>query len=89
MPLAGLPPPLVAPAAGLNAALNAILGSAAAQTSVSVGARWDFTRLAALKFQFDRLDLEDGSPGVLINEQPDFRRGGNVSLFSVTLDFVF
>lgn len=87
--LADLPPPLAAQAGGLNAALNQLLGSAVEQKSIAVGARWDFARNLALKVQYDYLDLDAGSPGVLVNEQPDFRRGGTVSLFTATLDFVF
>lgn len=87
--LAGLPPPLAAQASGLNAALNELLGTAARQKSLSLGVRWDFTRNAALKAQYDYLDLDAGSPGVLVDQQPDFRPGGSVSLFSIALDFVF
>ncbi len=87
--VAGLPPPLAAGAQGLNAALNDLLGSAPEQNSVTLGARWDFFRNLALKVQYDYIDLGAGSPGVLINEQPGFNRGGSVSLFSATIDFVF
>jgi predicted porin len=87
--LGGLPPPLAAQATALNAALNGLLGSAAQQKSVALGARWDFTHNAALKVQYDRIELDDGSPGVLTNLQPGFEPGGQVNLFSVTLDFVF
>jgi hypothetical protein len=87
--LDGLPPPLVEIAAGLNAALNHLLETSPAQKSISLGTRWDFARNLALKAQFDYLDLHRDSPGVLVNEQPDFRRGGSVSLFSLALDFVF
>lgn len=87
--LDGLPPPLVEIAAGLNAALNHVLETTPAQKSISLGTRWDFARNVALKAQFDYLDLHRDSPGVLVNEQPDFRRGGSVSLFSLALDFVF
>lgn len=89
LPLAGLPPPLAAAAGGLNARLNQLLGAAAEQKSVSVGARWDFARNAAFKVQYDHLGLDAGSQGVLINAQPGFRRGGSVSLFSIALDVVF
>jgi predicted porin len=89
LPLAGLPPPAAGQAAGLNAALNGLLGSAARQRSVSLGARWDFMRNAALKVQYDHIDLDAGSAGVLSNIQPGFRPGGSVSLFSVVVDFVF
>lgn len=83
-------PGLSAPGAeDLNAFLNSLLGSAAEQKSIAMGARWDFAPGADLKVQLDYIDLENGSSGVLINEQPDFRRGGKVVLFSTTLDFVF
>jgi len=89
LPLGGLPPPLAAQAAALNAALNGLLEAEPRQRSVTLGARWDFARNAALKAQYERLDLDDGSPGVLINTQPGFEPGGRVELFSVSLDFVF
>ncbi len=87
--LAGLPPAQAAQAAGLNAALNQILGSAAQQKSISLGVRWDFIRNAALKVQYQHLDLDEGSPGVLTNIQPGFEPGGSVNLFSAAIDFVF
>jgi len=87
--VAGLPPPRAAQAAALNATLNRLLGSAPEQQSLSLGVRWDFARNFALKVQFDHLNLDAGSAGVLVNEQPGFRRGGTASLFSATVDFVF
>jgi hypothetical protein len=54
-----------------------------------VGVRWDFIRNAALKVQYQYLDLDDGSPGVLTNTQPGFEPGGSVNLFSAAIDFVF
>jgi hypothetical protein len=87
--LAGLSPEQAAQAGGLNAALNQMLGSAAQQKSISVGVRWDFIRNAALKVQYQYLDLDEGSPGVLTNTQPGFEFGGAVNLFSVAIDFVF
>lgn len=86
---AGLPPPYAAHVGGLNHGLNEILGSAAQQKSLSLGARWDFARNMALKVQYDHLDLDAGSPGVLVNRQPGFEPGGSVNLFSLALDFVF
>lgn len=89
LPLAGLSAPLAATASGLNAGLNNLLGRTGAQRSVSLGTRWDVATNTALKVQFDHLDLDSGSPGVLVNRQPAFRPGGSVSLFSLTLDFVY
>lgn len=86
---AGLPPPAATRADELNAALNQLLGSAEQQKSVSLGARWDFARNAALKIQYDHVDLDHGSPGTLANIQPGFEPGGTVNLFSISLDFVF
>jgi len=87
--LAGLPPALVGFAAGLNAALNSILQSNPAQTTVSLGSRWDFAKNLDLKVQFDHMRIGSGSDGTLINIQPGFRPGSTVNLFSATVDFVF
>jgi predicted porin len=89
LPPAGLPPPLAAMAANLNTGLNQLLADSTEQKSISAGARWDFARNVALKVQVDYLDLDPGSGGVLVNEQPGFVPGGSVTLFSVALDFVF
>jgi Gram-negative porin len=84
-----LPPFLAGPANGLNAALNSILGSIADQNTISVGARWDFVKNVDLKLQFDHTRLGAGSPGTLVNLQPDFQTGGTLNLFSVAVDFVW
>jgi hypothetical protein len=86
--LSALPAALVGPAIGLNAGLNAILGTIAVQKTYSLGARWDLMRNVALKLQYDHSRLGAGSPGTLTNVQPDFRPGGTVNLLSVTVDFV-
>jgi hypothetical protein len=84
-----LPPFLVGPAIGLNAGLNAILGSIAIQSTTSAGVRWDFMKNVDLKLQYDHTRLGAGSPGTLINLQPGFRPGGTVNLFSAAIDFVW
>jgi hypothetical protein len=84
-----LPPPLVAPAESLNAALNASLASIASQRTISVGTRWDITHNIDLKFQLDRIHLAADSQGWLTNIQPGFRLGSSLDLVSATLDFVF
>jgi len=87
---AGLPPPLAAGAAGLNAGLTAVINSFAwSQKSVSVGTRWDFMKNTALKLQYDRVILGSDSSGQLGNVQPDFQPGGTVDVFSLAVDFVF
>jgi hypothetical protein len=87
--LSSLPPFLAGPAAGLNAGLNGILGTIPAQKTLSVGARWDFAKNAALKLQLDHSRVGAGSPGTLINIQPGFQPGGRFTVFSASLDFVF
>lgn len=84
-----LPPFLVGPASGLNAALNGILGASPVQHSVSVGSRWDFMKNTALKMQYDHTSLGAGSPGLLLYLQPGFQPGGKFNLFSAAVDFVF
>lgn len=73
-----------------NIVLNALLGSAVQQERIAVGTRWDFMPGAAAKLQFDYIDLDSDSSGVLINEQRDqFERGGTVRVLSASVDFVF
>jgi len=89
IPLAGLPPPLAAGAAMLNGALNQTLNLLPRQRTVSIGARWDFAKNAALKVQYDHVDLDAGSTGTFGNIQPGFQPGGRVGIFSAVVDFVF
>ena len=84
-----LPPFLVGPATGLNAALNSSLSVNPVQNTVSIGGRWDFMKNTALKLQFDHTNIGAGSIGVLSNPQPGFQLGGEVNVFSATIDFVF
>jgi hypothetical protein len=86
--LSTLPPFLVGPATGLNAALNATLAAVADQRTMSVGARWDFVKNVALKVQYDHTRIGAGSTGTLTNIQPGFVPGGTLNLFSVAIDFV-
>lgn len=87
--LSGLPPSLAGAAAGLNAGLNSILGSLAAQKTISVGSRWDVTKNVDFKVQYDHINLGAGSAGTLINVQSDFQRGGTVNVASIAIDFVW
>jgi hypothetical protein len=87
--VSALPPYLAGPATGLNAGLNAILGSIAIQSTTSAGVRWDFKKNVDLKLQYDHSRLGAGSPGLLINLQPGFQPGGTLNLFSAAVDFVF
>jgi hypothetical protein len=87
--LSGLPPFLAGPASGLNAGLNAILGSIPIQHTTSAGVRWDFMQDVDLKVQCDHTRMGKGSPGTLIQLQPDFRTGGTLNLVSATIDFAW
>jgi hypothetical protein len=87
--VSSLPPALAGAAAGLNSALNSVLSTKRVQSTISAGTRWDFTRNADLKLQFDRTRIGSGSTGELINLQPGFALGSRLNLLSVTFDFVF
>ncbi len=87
--LSTVPPSLADTAAGLNAALNSLLSKKRVQNTLSIGGRWDFMTNVALKLQYDHTDIGAGSSGVLINLQPGFQTGGEVNLFSATINFVF
>lgn len=87
--VSALPPQLQAPATGLNGFLNSLLSTKAVQKTVSIGTRWDFRKNADLKLQLDRTFIGTGSSGTLINVQPGYQLGSNLSVFSATLDFVF
>lgn len=83
------PPPLAEIAADLNAALNGLLALSPAQSTVSIGVRWDFMKNLDLKLQFDHSRLGAGSAGNLGNIQPGFRPGGSYDLVSIAADIVF
>lgn len=83
-------PSRFAPVMAVNAYLNALLrGMAADQSTIAIGGRWDIAKNAALKVQYDRINIGTGSQGVFINTQPGYVPGGKVNVVSVTLDFVF
>jgi hypothetical protein len=84
-----LPPPLLGPALGLNAALDRILSAKPVQKTISLGARWDFAKNTAFKLQYDHSSIAAGSSGTLANLQPGFKQGGNFNLLSATIDVVF
>ena len=89
LPLAGLPPEAAATAFFLNTTLNARLNLLPVQRTISAGLRWDFAKNAALKVQYDHVDLGTNSRGTFGNVQPGFQPGGNVQVFSAAVDFVF
>jgi opacity protein-like surface antigen len=89
VPLAGLPPQLAGLGAVINGAVAGLAGSDSSQQTFAVGMRWDVASAIALKAQYDYIDLASGSPGMLANPQPEFQRGGDLNVLSLTLDFVF
>jgi hypothetical protein len=87
---AGLSGALLAGATQLNGAINTTITSAAAiQNTSSLGVRWDFHDHAALKLQYDHIDLGTNSRGRFASLQPGFELGGSTNLFSAAVDFVF
>lgn len=75
-------------AAPLNGALNELLKPATGTTR-SIGSRWDFKKNAALKLQYDHVNLDARSSGSLLNIQSGFQPGGTFHVVSATVDFVF
>jgi hypothetical protein len=87
---AGLPLPLAAAAATLNAALGQALGQfAPSQSSATAGLRWDAMKGIDFKLQYDRARLDGNSSGRLGNLQPAFRPGADVNAIGLAMDFVF
>ncbi len=90
LPTAGLPPPYAFAALQANAVLNSLLGNIIPNDrTIALGTRWDFASNAALKFQFERISVGDGSIGPFSFAQPGFTTGGQASIVSVALDVVF
>ena len=89
LPVQFLPPQVQPVAVQLNAALNQQLALGPMQDTISLGVRWDFARNAALKLQYDRVDLGAGSVGTFGRVQPGFEPGSRVGVFSAAVDFVF
>jgi hypothetical protein len=87
---AGMPVPLAMGAMGLSAGVNQSLNQfRGSQQSAAVGVRWDGFTNIALKGQYNYVDIGDNSNGMLGNVQPGFEQGGNYSLFSLSVDFIF
>ena len=82
---AGVNSPYAAP---LNGALNELLKPATGTTR-SIGSRWDFKKNAALKLQYDHVNLDARSSGSLLNIQAGYQPGGTFHVVSATVDFVF
>jgi hypothetical protein len=78
--LTGYPPPTAA----------AIEQANRAQSTVSLGVRWDFTRNYDFKIQYDQVTLSDNSNGYLINVPPGvILHGSKFHVISAVVDFVF
>jgi hypothetical protein len=87
--LAALPPALRATAAALNVALSRSLSAPSGQETWTLGVRWEFSRSAALKLQYDHVRLAPGSSGAFDPKAPGFPSGGRIGLFSAAVDCVF
>lgn len=76
------------PLAPLHAALNQTLeGSDISQSSWTVGVRYDVQENMALKFQYDRISLDNGVSNLILPLSP--RADGDINVFSAALHFVF
>lgn len=86
----GMPVPLATATEALNTGLNEFLFQATrAQKSITLGIRWDFISNAALKLQYQHIEIDEKSAGRLANAQPTFSPGNRVNTFSTAIDFVF
>lgn len=84
-----LPPAIAMVVTALNGSLNDGLGASAEQVTIGAGVRWEFSRSAAVKVQFDHIMPSDRSHGLFTNVQPDHARGTPTNVLSISLDFVF
>jgi hypothetical protein len=89
MPTAGLPAPAAALTAALNGALAGSLNSDVSQTTYAAGLRWDFMDNMDAKFQYQHIDLDDGSRGMFKGHLPGFELGSSADVVSLSVDFVF
>jgi hypothetical protein len=61
-----------------------------AQSTNSIGLRWDFKKNFDLKLQYDSITLSDNSNGFLVNVSPNQNLyGSTFNLFSAVVDFLF
>lgn len=81
--------PTTGPMGMLGQGVNMMLSTGNnGQQTTSLGARYDFDKNAALKVQFDHIQLRgNGSTGFLTNVSPGFN--GPVNVLSAVVDFVF
>jgi Gram-negative porin len=78
--LTGFPPPTP----------EAIALANRAQSTVSLGVRWDFMRNTDFKFQYDQATLSDSSNGYLANVPPGVTLyGSKFHVISAVIDFIF
>ncbi len=88
--LSQVSPSLTGVAAGLNAALAGFIDTSGIdQTTDIIGVRWDFASSAALKLQLDHTRRNDLSGRVYRQVQPGLKPGGDMTLISIAMDFVF
>lgn len=59
------------------------------QRTLALGLRWDLHPQAALKFQWDRIQVQQNGYGLWSTLDTTSRPDSQVSLLSVTLDWVF
>lgn len=82
---------VLGPAAGqLQAgAITSLNSVRSAQSTLSLGMRWDFDTRAALKLQWDHVRVRDTGWGLWTQGATDDGAPGRANLWSLTLDFVF
>jgi len=72
-----------------NASLLLMNSQRSAQSTLSLGMRWDFDSRAALKLQWDHVRVRNNGWGLWTTPVFDAGAAGRANLLSATLDFVF
>jgi hypothetical protein len=72
-----------------NGALTALNSPRMAQSTLSLGMRWDFDSRAALKLQWDHVRVRDGGWGLWTSSIGSDRAAGSANVLSASIDFVF
>lgn len=86
--MSAYPPALAAQAAAINAVLGRLRTHGPVQETLTLGTRWDVAPNLALKGQYDRVDVDEGSNGTFRNIEAGYLPDGS-HVFSLSLDFLF
>jgi len=69
--------------------ITSVNSQRSAQSTLSLGVRWDFDPRAAIKLQWEHVRVRDTGWGLWTQDVADTGTAGHANLLSATLDFVF